>query len=88
MLDNVKENLRIRHSALDSEVADTIGAARSDLERVGVRWSDFDPLILQAVKLYCRWSFNFENQADRYLRAYEDLRDSMSLDSTRRQADV
>ena len=88
MLDIIKENLRIRHSALDLEITSTIGAAKADLERVGVIVNEEDPLIEQSIKLYCRWAYNFENQADRYLLAYQGMRDSMSLDSTRRQTDV
>lgn len=88
MLENVKDNLRIRHSALDLEITGTIDAAKADLERVGVVCSPQDPLIEQAIKLYCRWAYNFENQADRYLSAYENLRNVMSLDMNRREPDV
>lgn len=88
MLENVKDNLRIRHSALDLEITQTIDAAKADLERVGVVIDLHDPLCAQAIKLYCRWAYNFENQADRYLSAYENLRNVMSLDMSRREPDV
>ncbi len=80
MLGKIKLDLRIAHGAMDSDVQDNIDACLSDLARVGVVLiENADPLIVKAVKLYCRWQYNFENQADRYMKAYMSLRDALSL---------
>lgn len=82
MLAKIKLDLRIAHSAMDPDIQDNIDACSLDLERVGVVVSggnELDPLILKAVKLYCRWQYNFENQGDRYMQAYKKLRNALSL---------
>ena len=56
MLDFAKRCLRIRrdNTAFDDEVADLIAACKADLRKHGVvKISESDPLIKQAVKLYC-----------------------------------
>lgn len=88
LISQIKENLRISHTKLDDEIDATIRACKDDLERVGISVDEEDYLMVQAIKLYCRWAYNFENQADRYLRSYESLRDAMSLNLERRAPDV
>ncbi|MFM1602032.1 hypothetical protein ABGF26_02640 [Helcococcus ovis] len=79
MLKKIKKNLRIYHDELDEDITGDIEACKLDLKRVGINPDVQDDLIEKAIKLYCRWQFNFENQADRYANAYRMLRDSISL---------
>ena len=80
LLDIVKLSLGISHTKLDTDIQESIDACKLDLGRVGVRQAkDTDPLIVQAIKLFCKWQYNFQGQADRYERAYSGLRDSMAL---------
>lgn len=78
-LDKVKKDLRISHSKLDEDIKDNIEACRLDLKRVGIDVNKSDVLLEKAIKLYIRWQYNFENQADRYRNAYESLRNALSL---------
>lgn len=80
MIEKLKQNLRIKHSAMDPDLADWVSACKADLKRIGIaKIEDTDPLIVQCCKLYVRWQVNFEGEADRYRVAYEALRDAMSL---------
>lgn len=81
MLNKIKIDLRISHSLLDVDIQDNIDSCIDDLKRVGINLKDKEkrPLIIKAVKLYCRWQYNFENQAERYKNTYENLRNSLSL---------
>lgn len=80
MIDKIKVSLRIKHAQADEDLQDIISACKMDLQRVGVtKTTDDDFLIIQAVKLYVKWHWDFEGQADRYRKAYEALRDSLSL---------
>lgn len=80
MLAAVKENLRITITALDTDLQDDIDAALMDLKRVGIDTSDqSQPLIIKAVKLYCRWQQNYKDKGEKYGEAYKGLRDSLSL---------
>lgn len=60
LLTKVKNYLRISHTKLDDDVADSISACLADLRVCGVRNPSedtedvIDPLVLNAVKLYCK----------------------------------
>lgn len=64
----------------DDEIQQTVAASLLDLNRVGVvNIVAANPLIQQAVKLYVKAHFGFSDESEKYARAYESLRDSMSL---------
>lgn len=80
MLEQIRKALRMNHSKLDDDIRDTISACQRDLSLAGIVCNDEeDFLIIQAIKLYCRWQFNYEGQADRYEKAYNSLRISLAL---------
>lgn len=79
MIEKVKRDLRWSHSKLDEDISDNIEACKLDMKRVGIDPLKSDLLTEKAIKLYCRWQYNFENQADRYMNAYKSLRNAMSL---------
>ncbi len=89
MLDTVRKALRISGEYMDDEIKDTISACYKDMARVGIsvfnkdgtvkRNVEADPLVISCQKMYARWQFNFENAAERYMRAYENCRDGMAL---------
>ena len=77
----IKTNIRIKHTALDSDIADTIEAALSDLSMCGVNvhlvdtQGEMDPLILNAVKLFCKVEYTDDTgKAAEYQRRYDALK--------------
>ena len=85
ILDDVKKALRISaaNTALDGEVQDLINEAKADLALVGVdtaKIDDTDALIKRAIRTYCKAHFGWNNpDADRLQKAYEMIRDHLSL---------
>ena len=83
MLDKVKLALRISNDAYDSEITSLINACKRELELVGIASSNFytsDYMITQAIILYCKANFGFDNsEADRYQKAYESLKSFLTL---------
>ena len=69
------------NTAFDGELSDLIDACKSDLRHRGVvKISDDDPLIKQAVKLYCKGNFGYGgSDAEGYQKSYESLAVSLSL---------
>lgn len=61
MLDKIKLALRISHNALDSDIQDTIKAARAEMIRAGVpvelAESETNDLVLAAVKTYALYVY-------------------------------
>jgi hypothetical protein len=81
MLEAVKLALRIKSNAYDQEITDLIGAAKRDMLIRGVEVIDeSDDLIGEAIKMYSKANFGNDNPyAEKWKKAYEDLRDSLAL---------
>lgn len=81
MLDKIKQALRRSHNKLDEDLQADIDACLADLRACGVIYApDNDPLIFNAVKLYCR-SLDTDDVAKgaEYLRRYESLKGSLMM---------
>lgn len=80
ILAKIKTSLRISHTALDDDLTDTIAAAAADLRVCGVQVQEMldgnlDPLLLNAVKLYCKASYTGDpDKAARYQAGYDALK--------------
>ena len=74
MLHAVKLALAITTDAYDMEIRDLINAALYDLHTNGVlvQEKQDNPLIVQAVKTYCRAHFHSPADYDKLLAAYEE----------------
>lgn len=79
MLEAVRKALAITVNDFDSEIIDLIQAALADLDTNGVLASAMldDPLIIQAVKTYCRAHFHSPADYDKLLAAYEEQKGHM-----------
>lgn len=76
----VKLWLRISSDKMDDELEQTIDACKLDLSNSGVKNLDSaDPLIQQAVKLYCKAQFGYDDSAGKFAEAYEHLKAALSL---------
>lgn len=77
MLEKIKLAIRRSHDKLDSDLQADIDFALADLQVCGVVYADVatDPLIFNAVKLYCK-SANTDDPAKgaEFLRRYEALK--------------
>lgn len=86
ILEKVKLSLRRSHSKLDDDLLDQIAACLADLKTVGIVESklkpseEMDPLILNAVKLYCK-AENAEEpaKAAEFMRRYEALKSCLMM---------
>lgn len=85
LLDAVKKDLGISHSKKDKDIDEAIKAACMDLTIAGVKAKKSDPLVRQAIKLYCRAWYNYQGLSERWQEAYEALRQSMALSGKHRE---
>lgn len=81
MLEKIKLALRIKHTALDDDIQADIAACLADLKVCGViHASEDDPLIFNAVKLWCRSIYTDDTaKGAEYLRRYEAMKASMMM---------
>ena len=73
----IKQALRINHSMLDDDIQADVEACLADLKLGGVIYADVetDPLIFNAIKLWCRSLYTDDTvKAAEYLKRYEALK--------------
>ncbi|MDU7339039.1 MAG: head-tail connector protein [Clostridium sp.] len=81
LFDRVKLALRIRNSAFDDdEVQPIIDACKMDLKLSNVnKAEDDDPLIQRAVILYAKGMFGYSEDSEKFMKAYEFQKASLSV---------
>ena len=83
LLLKVKNYIRISHTKLDDDLTDSIAACLADLHVCGVRDPSedaYDPLILNAVKLYCRAEYTDDpEKAAEYMLRYNALKSCLMM---------
>ena len=96
LLTKVKQSIRITHTALDADITDGIAAALADLHMCGIApekldpSQELDPLILNAVKMYCKKEYTDDTaKAARYQEGYDALKASLMMaDGYRAEVDA
>lgn len=82
LIDDIKLSLRIKNTAYDKEIQDLIDVCKIDLNIAGVQEVDeTEPLTAQAIKLYCKGNFGYDENSDKFQQAYESLKIVMALAS-------
>ena len=83
MLAKVKQALRIKTNAYDSELTELINAALLDLGVAGiisdVLTTSADAIVTQAVITYCKMSFGLPEDYDRLKRSYDEQKAQLSM---------
>lgn len=77
--EEIRKSMRISHINLDKEIKNNIDICLLDLERVGVNTKTDNKLSDKAIELYCKSQFDYQGKGAEYQKAYEKLRDDMSL---------
>ena len=92
MLPKIKASIRIKHTALDDDIEDTIRAALDDLTVCGVvvpnvgESGEIDPLILNAVKLFCKVEYTDDTaKAAEFQRRYDSMKACMMMSEKYRE---
>lgn len=82
MLNSVKIALRRADtSAFDAEISELIDAAKLDLGIAGVDTPDDDPLVLMAVKTYCKMHFGETDEYDKLKKSYDEQKAQLQMSS-------
>lgn len=84
ILTDVKTALRRSSNTFDNEISNLINSARLDMVISGITQAkaddDTDALIKQAIILYCKAEFGYDNQeSERFKATYIKLKEHLSL---------
>ena len=67
--------IRKSSNIFDSEILQTMNSCLLDLKNAGVQKLDVDdPLIKQALKLYLKAQFGYEEDSEKFAKSYEHLK--------------
>ena len=93
MLERARAALRLKTQAFDDELISHIEAAAEDLRLAGIAvpndviHTELKPLILEAIIVYCKANFGFNNDTERFAAAYENMKIKMRLAGDYREVD-
>ena len=80
IIQDLMRDVRTKSEIAKGEITDLVKACKKDLEMTGVYISDLlDPLAKQAIKLYCKANYGYDEESEKLRTAYTALRDSMAL---------
>ena len=81
LLDDVKTSLRITNDDYNAEATGLIESCKLDLNTAGVvNVDENDALTKHAIILYAKGHFGYDNEeAERFLEVYENLKNKMAL---------
>lgn len=83
LLDKVKDSLRVKSNAFNSEISDLIEEAQADLGIAGVTWEtlETDHAVVAAIKTYCKLHFGIPDEVDHFKRAYDEQKAQLSTNT-------
>lgn len=79
LLETVKLAMGISTNAFDVELNALINACKTELRLAGVVSAEDESLFVQAIIFYCKAYFRNDDRSERYQKAFEKVRDAMSL---------
>ena len=79
-IEQLRKDIRTKSSDASGELKELAAACVKDLEIAGVYvTSETDPLTRQAVKLYCKGNYGYDENTECFREAYAALKDAMAL---------
>lgn len=72
--------VRVKSETAKDELTDLAEACLYDLRLSGIEADDLkDPLVRQAVKLYCKANYGYDTDTEKYKEGYQALKIAMAL---------
>lgn len=76
----IKRAVRVTTSLADEEIKNLASACVAEMQIAGVYITDLqDPLGKQAVTLYCKAHYGYDEKTEAFREAFQGLRDAMAL---------
>ncbi len=86
LVEEIKRAVRVKSPDADGEIKVLAQACFSEMRIAGVNITNpQDPLAKQAVILYCKGHYGYDDKPEGFLVAYGALRDAMALSSEYRE---
>ncbi len=89
LIEELKRIIRVRSEDAEFELQELVASCKKELELAGIYGDGADPLYRQAIRLYCKSHYGYDEDTERFQAAFGSLRDAMALsgDYTKEAAD-
>ena len=79
IIEKLKKRVRAMSDLADEEIEDLVNACKKEMEITGVYGDENDPLYYNAIVLYCKAHYGYDENTEKFEAAFKALRDSMCL---------
>ena len=79
LIEELKRIVRVRSADAELELQGLVEACKKEMELAGIYGDETDPLYRQAVRLYCKSHYGYDDDTERFQAAFGSLRDAMAL---------
>ena len=79
LIEELKRIVRVRSADAELELQRQVEACKKEMELAGIYGDEADPLYRQAVRLYCKSHYGYDEDTERFQAAFGSLRDAMAL---------
>ena len=79
LIEELKRIVRVRSADTEFELQGLVASCKKELELAGIYGDEADPLYRQAIRLYCKSHYGYDEDTERFREAFNSLRDAMAL---------
>ena len=79
LLEKLKKRVRVMAEESEEEIEDMVKSCKKELEMSGVYGDETDPTYYNAIVLYCKANYGYDEDTERFGAAFAALRDAMNL---------
>lgn len=79
LIEELKRIVRVKSADAEFELEGLLASCKREMEIAGIYGDEMDPLYRQAIRLYCKSHYGYDEDAERFREAFNSLRDAMAL---------
>ena len=79
LIEELKYIVRVKSADAGFELRGLVASCKKELELAGIYGDETDPLYRQAIRLYCKSHYGYDEDTERFQAAFGSLRDAMAL---------
>lgn len=79
LIEELKCFIRAKSQDAEYELIGLVESCKKELELAGVYGDESEPTYRQAIRLYCKGHYGYDDDTERFQEAFKSLRDAMAL---------
>lgn len=79
LIEELKRVVRVKSADAEFELEGLVASCKKEMELAGVYGDETDHTYRQAIRLYCKGHYGYDDNTERFREAFASLRDAMAL---------